>query len=150
MQEKFQLLSRIAGTGAALTGGLSLVGWALNISALTQVIPGSMPMVFNAAMGFVVAGLLLLYLGFRFGRWIGTINSHKLIEDKEKELFTAQKGFKALYEEEIAKLKQANAELKERAPNATVVQKPIDREELRAAVAEVFSKTPQGGRTAAD
>ena len=52
-----------------------------------------------------IAGLLLLYLGFRFGRWIGTINSHKLIEDKEKELFTAQKGFKVLYEEEIAKLK---------------------------------------------
>ena len=61
-----------------------------------------------------LTGLLLLYLGFRFGRWIGTINAHKLIEDKEQELFTAQKGFKVLYEEEIAKLKQSNADLKDR------------------------------------
>ena len=37
-------------------------------------------------------------------------------------------------------------ELKERAPDAIVVQKPIDRDELRAAVAEVFSKNPQEGR----
>jgi CheY-like chemotaxis protein len=34
-------------------------------------------------------------------------------------------------------------ELSERAPNATVVQKPIDRAELEAAVAEVFSKIPK-------
>ena len=37
-------------------------------------------------------------------------------------------------------------ELTERAPNAIVVQKPIDPDELRAAVAEVFSKNPQEGR----
>lgn len=41
-------------------------------------------------------------------------------------------------------------ELQERAPDAIVVQKPIDRDELRAAVAEVFSKNPQDGRTAAN
>lgn len=34
-------------------------------------------------------------------------------------------------------------ELKERAPSAVVVQKPIDRQELEAAVAEVFSRTPK-------
>ena len=39
-------------------------------------------------------------------------------------------------------------ELKERAPNAIVVQKPIDREELNAAVAQVFSQPPEPGRTA--
>ena len=32
-------------------------------------------------------------------------------------------------------------ELKERAPNTTVVQKPIEPEELNAAVAEVFSRS---------
>ncbi|HYI43788.1 MAG TPA: response regulator [Sphingomicrobium sp.] len=36
-------------------------------------------------------------------------------------------------------------ELKERAPNAIVVQKPIDRDELKAAIADVFSRKPQQG-----
>ena len=41
-------------------------------------------------------------------------------------------------------------ELKERAPDAIVVQKPIDRDELKAAVAEAFSIVPQGRRTVSD
>ncbi|MBA2772002.1 MAG: response regulator [Pseudomonadota bacterium] len=36
-------------------------------------------------------------------------------------------------------------ELKERAPGAMVVQKPIDRQELNAAVAEVFTRNHQAG-----
>ena len=39
-------------------------------------------------------------------------------------------------------------ELKERAPDAIVVQKPIDCEELNSAVASVFSQPPEPGRTA--
>ncbi len=34
-------------------------------------------------------------------------------------------------------------ELKERAPSSVVVQKPVDREELKTAVAEVFSRAGQ-------
>ena len=40
-------------------------------------------------------------------------------------------------------------ELKERAADAIVVQKPIDPDELRAAVAEAFSQNPQAGRSVA-
>lgn len=36
-------------------------------------------------------------------------------------------------------------ELKERAPNAVVVQKPIDRDELNAAVGAVFSRARSAG-----
>jgi two-component system, response regulator PdtaR len=36
-------------------------------------------------------------------------------------------------------------ELKEREPGAIVIQKPIDRDELSAAVAQVFSKPQQAG-----
>ena len=39
-------------------------------------------------------------------------------------------------------------ELKERAPSAIVVQKPINPDELKAAIAEVFSQKPQSGQPA--
>jgi hypothetical protein len=51
------------------------------------------------------AGAVLLFVGYRVGRMIGTIASSKLIASKEQELFTAQKGFKNLYESEISNLK---------------------------------------------
>ena len=59
------------------------------------------------------AGAVLLFVGYRVGRVIGTIASSKLIASKEQELFTAQKGFKNLYESEIANLKSENAKLNE-------------------------------------
>lgn len=62
----------------------------------------------------IAAGLLLLYLGYRFGRWLGYASAGKLMDQKEQELFTAQKGFKNLYEQEVAGLKQQNAELQQR------------------------------------
>ena len=37
-------------------------------------------------------------------------------------------------------------ELKERAPGASVIQKPINREELEAAVAELFSRRTRTGQ----
>ena len=61
-----------------------------------------------------LAALLLLYLGWRAGKWAGAAGSRKLVETKEKELFTAQRGFKQVYETEMNDLKTENADLKEK------------------------------------
>ena len=63
---------------------------------------------------YALAGLILLSIGYRLGRWVGTLAGAKLVAAKEQELFTTQKGFKQLYESEIATLKETNAELTER------------------------------------
>ncbi len=61
-----------------------------------------------------VAALLLLYVGWRLGKWAGAAGSRKLMGEKEKELFTAQRGFKQVYETEMADLKTENADMKEK------------------------------------
>jgi hypothetical protein len=71
----------------------------------------------NHTLDFIILALIaviLLSLGYRLGRWVGTLAAAKLVDAKEKELFTTQRGFKQLYEQEIAKLKETNAELTER------------------------------------
>ena len=62
---------------------------------------------------YVLVGVVLLFLGYRVGRMIGTLASSKLIASKEQELFTAQKGFKHLYEQEITNLKTENAKMQD-------------------------------------
>src|SRR4051794_8885534 len=62
---------------------------------------------------YSLAGLVLLILGYRIGKWIGALAASKLIAAKEQDLFTAQKSFKSLYEQELANLKQENANLHE-------------------------------------
>jgi cell division protein FtsB len=57
---------------------------------------------------YAAAGVIILFLGYRLGRAFGHLAASKLIDKKEQELFTAQKGFKTLYEQEIAKLKAEN------------------------------------------
>lgn len=59
------------------------------------------------------AGVILLFVGYRLGRWIGELSARKLVEQKEQDLFTAQKGFKNLYEQELAGLKSENERLAE-------------------------------------
>jgi len=63
-----------------------------------------------AAVGTAV----LLFVGYRLGRWVGTIGATRLIASKEQELFTAQKGFKTVYEHELAALKKDNSLLMEK------------------------------------
>src|SRR5712691_5979906 len=57
---------------------------------------------------YAAAAVIILFLGYRLGRAFGHLAASKLIGKKEQELFTAQKGFKPLYEQEIAKLKSEN------------------------------------------
>src|SRR5437763_9698080 len=41
-----------------------------------------------------VGAAVLLFVGYRLGRWVGTLGATRLIASKEQELFTAQRGFK--------------------------------------------------------
>ena len=59
-----------------------------------------------------VAGATLLFLGYRVGRLLGSMAARQAIASKEQELFTAQRGFKNLYEQEMAALKSGNEQLK--------------------------------------
>ena len=54
---------------------------------------------------------LLLFVGYRVGRMLGAISASRALSRKEQELFTAQKGFKNLYEQEVAALKEQNTQL---------------------------------------
>jgi cell division protein FtsB len=75
-----------------------------------------MPHFDNATLEVVlysVAGVLILFLGYRMGRFLGAIGAAKVVAKKEEELFTAQKGFKQLYEQELSKLKTDNAQLQD-------------------------------------
>ena len=57
---------------------------------------------------YSTAAVIILFIGYRVGRAFGHYAASKLIDKKEQELFTTQKGFKTLYEQEIAKLKEEN------------------------------------------
>ncbi len=50
----------LAGALSVLAGGLVLSGWALDIAALTTILPGGIPMQTNAALGFILTGSALL------------------------------------------------------------------------------------------
>ena len=63
------------------------------------------------AIFYVIAALILLSIGYRVGRWVGSLAAAKLVSEKEQELFTTQKGFKQLYDQELAKLREENATL---------------------------------------
>jgi hypothetical protein len=52
-------------------------------------------------------------MGYRLGRFAGRLASEKLLASKEQELFTAQKGFKQLYEQELATVRADNSKLTE-------------------------------------
>jgi cell division protein FtsB len=59
-----------------------------------------------------VAALVLLFVGYKVGAAFASRASNRLLASREQELFTAQKGFKNLYEREIEVLKGENGQLK--------------------------------------
>src|SRR5688500_18843703 len=74
-----------------------------------------MPHFDNATLEVIlysVAGIALLIAGYRLGRLIGSHSASRTIAAKEQELFTAQKGFKSLYEQELATVRAENTTLK--------------------------------------
>ncbi len=55
--------------------------------------------------------MALLFFGYRLGRLIGSFGASRTVAQKEQELFTAQKGFKNLYDQELATLRAENQKL---------------------------------------
>jgi cell division protein FtsB len=60
---------------------------------------------------FCFAAAAVLLIGLRLGRWFGDLASVRQLNSRDKEHFTAQKGFKQLYEQEVAQLKDQNQKL---------------------------------------
>jgi hypothetical protein len=74
-----------------------------------------MPTTGNHTLDLILLGaaaIVILFLGYRLGRFFGSLAASKTIAAKEQELFTAQKGFKNLYEQELTNLRTDNEQLK--------------------------------------
>ena len=68
---------------------------------------------------YSVAGVIVLFFGYRAGRAVGSIKANKSIAQREQELFTTQRGFRTLYEQELNNLKAENAKLAEQVQGLT-------------------------------
>jgi hypothetical protein len=68
---------------------------------------------------YSLAGLLALFIGYRLGRLVSGIGASRQIAQREQELFTTQKGFKNLYEQELLAVRGENASLKEQIQSLT-------------------------------
>ncbi len=86
---------------------------------------------------YIAAAVLILYLGYRVGRALGTLAASRVISNKEQELFTAQKGFKTLYENELAALRLENEKLSEQLKTSTA--KTEDYRKKAAGLGGLFS-----------
>jgi cell division protein FtsB len=68
---------------------------------------------------YAAAAVVLFFLGYRLGRLVGSFASSKALSQKEQELFTAPRGFKNLYDQELSALKTENAGLREQTKSLT-------------------------------
>ena len=57
--------------------------------------------------------MLVLVFGYQVGRFVGVMSAKRKMATKEQDLFTAQKGFKQLYEQELSVSKAEAARLAE-------------------------------------
>jgi hypothetical protein len=90
-----------------------------------------------------LAALALLSIGYRLGAWAGSLRAAKLVGEKEQELFTTQRGFKQLYDQELAKLREENALQKEKL--ATLEERVEEYRKKAAGFGGLFSS---GGKRA--
>ncbi|MEM7808400.1 MAG: hypothetical protein AAF561_09840, partial [Planctomycetota bacterium] len=65
------------------------------------------------AVVLALFALLMLFVGYKVGRWLGVGSQKKTMQRKEEELFSAQRGFKQVYDQELDALKVENTQLKE-------------------------------------
>ncbi len=56
-----RIAASVCGALAVILGGIVLIGWAFHVPMLAQVGNGKTPMAINTAIGFVFAGLALLF-----------------------------------------------------------------------------------------
>ena len=92
---------------------------------------------------WAVGAALIVFLAFRLGRLVGRGAANKEIARKEQELFTAQKGFKTLYEQELATVRAENEQLK-----AQATQMATKVEEYRKKAAGLGGLFSSGGKKA--
>jgi hypothetical protein len=59
-----RIVASVCGAVAMILGSIVLIGWAFHVPMLAQVGNGKTPMAFNTAIGFVFAGLALLFSAF--------------------------------------------------------------------------------------
>jgi predicted lactoylglutathione lyase len=107
---------------------------------------GTMMQYFDTPVELVLWGVgaaLLVFLAFRMGRTLGRFAANTEIARKEQELFTAQKGFKQLYEQELANLKGENERLQ-----AQAAQMATKVEEYRKKAAGLGGLFSSGGKKA--
>ena len=112
----------------------------------TTLSAGGMPHFDNGTLEVIlysVAAIVLLVVGYRVGRFIGASAAAGSIAQKEQELFTAQKGFKQLYEQELANTKAQNEQLRLKAE-----QMAMKVEEYRKKAAGLGGLFNSGGRKA--
>ena len=105
-----------------------------------------MPHIENNTLEIILlcaAGVVLLFAGFRVGRLVAGFGAAKAIAAKEQELFTAQKGFKTLYEQELAAARAEAAKLKEDV--ATLTQRVEEYRKKAAGYGGLFNS---GGKRA--
>ena len=60
---------------------------------------------------YITIAVVLVYIGFRLGRLAATMANNREMAQKEKELFTAQKGFKQLFDSELETVRAENKDL---------------------------------------
>jgi hypothetical protein len=92
---------------------------------------------------YIIFGVIILALGYQIGRFFAGMGASKKIAAKENDLFTAQKGFKQLYETEVASLKQQVARLTD--DNKALVGKVEDYRKKAAGLGGLFNS---GGKRA--
>ena len=59
----------------------------------------------------IIAGLLLLFVGYKIGQALGGMRHKRDLNKSQADLFTTQQGFKKLYESEINQIKAENQAL---------------------------------------
>jgi cell division protein FtsB len=92
---------------------------------------------------YIASAVLLLYLGFRIGKYLGKVAAAGIISQKEQELFTAQRGFKTLYENELGTIKADNQKLQAQVESMTAKV-----EEYRKKAAGLGGLFSSGGKKA--
>src|SRR5678809_1568248 len=68
---------------------------------------------------YSLAGIVALFIGYQIGRMLGSFRTSRLVAQKEQDLFTAQKGFKTLYETELNNVKAENTKLSDQVATLT-------------------------------
>ena len=60
---------------------------------------------------YLGAAVVLLFGGYRLGRLVGSLAAGRKMREKEEELFTTQRGFKNLYDQELSAAREQVAQL---------------------------------------